>query len=352
MILSSHKNMPQATDALLRSVQQRFEGGIPSGLGAADGFLWEPIYQGGSDRDFHRVRCEGHSWIVMRYSTQREENLLYADIAAFLGQITIRSPRIHHHDAVSRIIVMEDLGDRSLHAIFHDSGGSPGTTFFYYQKSLSEVIKLHAHSDSPVKTMPGFDGALYRWERGYFLEHLVEGWAQIELSEAARSTLEVEGEQMAKLLTVEPRRLIHRDFQSQNILIREEEAYLIDFQGMRPGHAAYDVASLLYDPYVKLSREQRQTLLDYYIQESGQEASHFRRIYYRAVIQRLMQALGAYGCLGLVRGKPAFLKHIPQGLENLEEALGMLEEMPETLALVSDQLRPLARSTPMQPGHP
>ncbi len=41
---------------------------------------------------------------------------------------------------------------------------------------------------------------------------------------------------------------MHRDFQSQNILVRNGQAYLIDFQGMRPGLAEYDLGSLLLIP--------------------------------------------------------------------------------------------------------
>jgi hypothetical protein len=41
-------------------------------------------------------------------------------------------------------------------------------------------------------------------------------------------------------------------------------------------------------------------------------------------LQRLMQALGAYGFLGLVKGNKAFLAHIPAALESLR---GIVAEM-------------------------
>ena len=66
-----------------------------------------------------------------------------------------------------------------------------------------------------------------------------------------------------------PRVLVHRDFQSQNIIVRNGQAHLIDFQGMRPGLAEYDLASLLYDPYVTLSADERTQLLEYYWMARG-----------------------------------------------------------------------------------
>ena len=40
-----------------------------------------------------------------------------------------------------------------------------------------------------------------------------------------------------------------------------------------------------------------------------------------AACQRLMQALGAYGKLGVGDGKTAFLRHIPAAVANLQEVL-------------------------------
>jgi aminoglycoside/choline kinase family phosphotransferase len=60
---------------------------------------------------------------------------------------------------------------------------------------------------------------------------------------------------LAKRLASYRRVLVHRDFQSQNIIVWNEQAYLIDFQGVRPGLPQYDLASLLFDPYVALTVE-------------------------------------------------------------------------------------------------
>ena len=49
----------------------------------------------------------------------------------------------------------------------------------------------------------------------------------------------------------EPQVLLHRDFQAANIKIHHGACHWIDFQGMRLGAAGYDIASLLYDPYVE-----------------------------------------------------------------------------------------------------
>ena len=126
---------------------------------------------------------------------------------------------------------------------------------------------------------------------------------------------------------------MHRDFQSQNIIIRNGQAHLIDFQGMRPGLAEYDLASLLYDPYVDLPESERAELTAYYRGrqlESGIAINGDFDLKLRlCAMQRLMQALGAYGFLGLVKGHKHFLKHVAPAMQSLQRTLAEIDGLTE-----------------------
>ncbi|HBU05700.1 MAG TPA: hypothetical protein DEA95_03780 [Nitrospiraceae bacterium] len=101
---------------------------------------------------------------------------------------------------------------------------------------------------------------------------------------------------------------------------------LIDYQGARIGPPAYDIASILWDPYYRLEDGMRERLLEYY---SGEMAKHHRPIPLESVImcrlQRHMQALGAYGFLSAVKGKKYFLKYIPEGIWLLKEDVALVK---------------------------
>jgi aminoglycoside/choline kinase family phosphotransferase len=311
--------------------------------------IGQVIAQGGSGRKFYRFRTAGGvSVIVMCYTLDREENPLYADIAGFLHQTHVKVPRILHQDAAQQMLALEDLGDVSLFQVAQKTK-DPVRLQTLYRAALDQACILHRHGSCPVKTMPGFCDKLYRWERQYFMENLVARWAKADLSAAELQSLEAEGEQVANELMRAPTCLVHRDFQSQNLLIHQEHVWLIDFQGLRTGHAAYDVASLLYDPYVKLNTPLRASLLDWYIAQfysTGPHAKHgshpprskLVRQLNCAAFQRLMQALGAYAFLGLVKDQPHFLRHILHGLENLAEVLDHLNEFSHTAGLVQKLL--------------
>jgi hypothetical protein len=54
--------------------------------------------------------------------------------------------------------------------------------------------------------------------------------------------------------------------------------------------------------------------------ERNLEWDNFQSVFWEASAQRLMQALGAFGFLGLKKGLKVFLEHIPAGLSNLHYA--------------------------------
>lgn len=284
-----------------------------------------PIARGGSARSFYRVRSGNRAiCIFMHYDRDRQENNYYAAQAGFLRGIGVSVPQIFHHDAAGGIILMEDLGECDL---WRYRQATWDIRRQYYLKTLDMIRKLHAlqPGDASLAWLPlmeAFGPELYRWERDYFREHFVQGVCRIELNAAEAEALEAELALMAEGLVGMATCLIHRDLQSQNVMICGNEPVLIDFQGMRFGHPCYDLGSLLYDPYVTFTAAEREELLQYYYSfyEKEHDLAHFRAIFQQASVQRLMQALGAYGFLGRQRNQPGFLAHIPAGLANLVEA--------------------------------
>ncbi len=292
-----------------------------------------PLTARGSDRTFFRIRWNlTETAILIHYNPARRENSYYADIALFLRDIDVPVPAIKGHDAAECLILMEDLGDTDLWS-FREAPWE--TRHALYRKTLGALHRLHAFPEKEfpagrIRLMEDFDFNLYRWERGYFREHFVEGICGIELRPAQEEELEVELSTLADRLGKSGRCLVHRDMQSQNVMICGGEPFLIDFQGMRFGSPFYDVGSLLNDPYVDLSTTEIEDLLTYYYTASQTDLDWpaFRACFWEASAQRLMQALGAYGFLGLKKGLKVFLGHVPSGLRNLIRAASETRSLP------------------------
>jgi hypothetical protein len=287
-----------------------------------------PIDKGGSGRKFYRIQFSPEQTVVLvKYTRDQAENQRYVEIAEFLAAHNVRAPKIHFHDPGEGLIWIEDLGEDDL---WSQRSESWPVRRIYYESALEEIAKLHripvTESTQLRSHLPAqFDAALYLWEQHYFVENCLGrhfGLAPEQRHALSRLPRLYE---IAQRLGEFPRVLVHRDFQSQNIIIRRRQAYLIDFQGMRPGLAEYDLASLLYDPYVHLDAEERMELLDFYRVAASVTDPDYAERFRLCAMQRLMQALGAYGYLGLVKGNAAFLAHIPVALRSLGEVLGEIE---------------------------
>lgn len=316
---------------------------------AAGGMAIAAITKGGSDRCFYRLSHEdGRSFLFMAYGRHQEENAYWADIAAFLAKLGVPVPAIYGHDQERGFVLMEDLGDRDLWSYRQDPWEIRRDL---YGKVLNRIIPLYTfRADSPNKEeggkpanvpsplpriMKGYDGDLYRWEYDYFLTQFVRDVCGINLAGREETALREELDALAERLLATGPALVHRDLQSQNIMICGGEPVFIDFQGLRRGSLFYDLGSLLCDPYVPFTEGERDDLLHYAYEllKPDMDWTPFREGFLDGSSQRLMQALGAFGFLGLKKGKEAFLGHIPRGIENLCRMAAASGRMPELLKL-------------------
>ncbi len=271
----------------------------------AAGGEWVPVERGGSDRRFWRGAGAARGLVAVSYGTEKAENARYADCAAFLRARGVNVPRVVAHDEARRFLLLEDAGSEDLWS-WRDASWPERREL--YRRALGQAAAMHAcdlaEAGAAGVLQAPFDEALYAWEQDYFFEHF------LGRDEAVRGDVPLAGE--ARRLASLPRVLLHRDFQSQNIMVRGEDVALIDFQGMRAGLAGYDVASLLYDPYVPMTGDERAELLRDHAGMAGiGDLAAWEAEVRACARQRLMQALGAYGFLGRVKGRAHFLAHIP-----------------------------------------
>lgn len=295
---------------------------------------WMRLSERGSDRTYFRLKWNGsRSALLMHYDPERRENMHFAGIASFLESIHLPVPRILEHDPRICCIVLEDLGDIDLWSM---RLAPWDTRKDLYQRTLLAIRGLHAYApelfphDRATLADP-FGPQLYRWERDYFKDNFVVRFCKIGLEPRQERQLETELDALAGRLGELPQSLIHRDLQSQNVMLYEERPFFIDFQGMRFGTLFYDLGSLLYDPYVRFEEWEREDLLFYYFRncKTEMEWDAFRTAFLEASAQRLMQALGAYAFLGIAKGLEQYLTHVPFGLANLQETAEKAGTLPK-----------------------
>lgn len=282
-----------------------------------DGAELSAVAKGASTRRFFKFKTGGRGRVACFYSDTPRENYLYAPLAKFLHSRGIPVPEIFFDDPDGRVIVMQDAGGADLgeipDSIRNDS----------YFAALRAAKKLHSLRASDfaaagIELCAPFDKALYDWEQDYFFGECARGAFGLDLPRP-----DADFSRIYSVLTSVPPVPLFRDFQSQNVIVDDSEkaVKVIDFQGMRLGNPFYDVASLLFDPYIEkpFSDDFIDAALREYLGEGASEADFVgaQKMLYFAGAERLLQALGAYGFLSQKRGRTEYTKYFKPAARNL-----------------------------------
>jgi NDP-sugar pyrophosphorylase family protein/aminoglycoside/choline kinase family phosphotransferase len=298
---------------------------------------------GGSNRRYFRVRNDSRTAVLLECKPDDQDYERHLVYTRFFSAHSVPVPGLIATDDERKKALFDDLGDTSLYSYLKIPHKSVHI-YDVYCSVLDILIKLHTRVTEHVHECPLlqsqiFDYDYLRWETGYFLERFVGGLMKLPLDN--EQLLEHEFHRLALKVDAYPKSVIHRDFQCQNIMVTSGGIpHIIDYQGARMAPVAYDIASILWDPYHRLDDGVRENLIEYYVSEVNQYQTGFNESLFReglipCRLQRHMQALGAYGFLSEVKGKKYFLKHVPEALRLLkEEATAVKKEFPALYKLV------------------
>ncbi|WP_405237570.1 aminoglycoside phosphotransferase family protein [Lentisalinibacter orientalis] len=295
-----------------------------------------PLRAHGSARRIYRIFLADGFTVVGIWNDAHEENAAFIDFArAFLG-IGLRVPRIYS-PTYPAAYIETDLGDVTLMDSLvsaRAAGEISQTVRGHYERALEDLVVFQVQGlgvIDPELCYQGarFDGDAIELDVRYFQEQY------LARSVGAESKHELDAD-ICELRQYGEKYLrgffMYRDFQSRNIMIRDNEPWYIDFQSGREGPLQYDVASLLFQSQADLPYRLREELLDHYIETLAEfidfDERDFRNDFYVYVLIRALQNLGAYGKLGLGQGKKYFRESIPFALANCRY---LLNKWPETL---------------------
>ena len=126
--------------------------------------------------------------------------------------------------------------------------------------------------------------------------------------------------QLIKKISLKKKVLVHRDFHLSNIIIFKKKTYLIDNQDAVYGSIAYDIASLIDDVRIKVSRSNREKLYSSYISNIKiLDQKKFRNDFEIISILRNLKIIGIFTRLSKRDKKHSYLKMIPYAWKLIDE---------------------------------
>jgi aminoglycoside/choline kinase family phosphotransferase len=300
---------------------------------------------GASTRRFFRVNLKPSSAVAMVIPDAAQPEELaktdesgrrwpFLEVRELLEARGIRVPRLLAEACNDGLLLVEDLGDDTLATYLTRV---PEQRERLYQAAIADVARaqqqLRRLPEGSIVATRSFDRDLLRWEIDHFREWGLEGRG-IELTAAERAEFALHADYLADTIASWPRGFVHRDYQSQNLMVLchdggRTELVWIDFQDALLGPRVYDLVALLNDSYQSLERPFIEARLDEYAGCLGldrAEREAIGREFDLVTVQRKLKDAGRFVFIDRVKGNPRFLQFVEPTIEKVRRALDRLRD--------------------------
>jgi len=319
-------------------------------------FKVEHLFGDASDRQYFRVSFGDETAVMMKVDNVKSGEFGRGDSLANFITLTkmfqdngLDTPKILAVIEEQKALLLEDLGDSSMFAMIKSY---PTKKLHYVKSAVEFLVKMQQAMDKrTVFNSPAdkrlFSKSLFMEEFYHFYEYMIQKRVYNRSFKGLWKKLEKEFKEISDELVRLPYVLSHRDFQSKNIMIRDNRQYLIDFQDALMAPAVYDLAALLRDSYIILEEREIDMLLDYFwsinsvVRELLIDYESFKRAFHLQALQRKMKDAGRFIYLNQVKGKEQFLPYVVPTLGHIKKTLIRLEKekMADKLAMFIYELK-------------
>ena len=320
--------MNYETDFLAYSLLRIYKNGkVPD-------FSAVPLFGDASGRSYVRISFENTTVVMMKVADVKPGEFGRGDsftdfiaIRAFLNSLGVKVPEILAVIPEQKALLLEDLGDLTLFKSIEN-----GRNKF---DCIKDAVDLLVETQQRLSTRKNFDTPadkrsfteeLFMAEFYHFYEYMIAKRVYHIPYKNLWPELEKFCTGVSKELAALPYFFSHRDFQSKNIMIKNGEHYLIDFQDALTAPVVYDLVSLLRDSYVTLSEDELSSLIRHFWEKNDvvrnlfNNFNDFEHAFYLQTLQRKMKDAGRFVYLNQVKGKEWFVPYILPTLGYVKDA--------------------------------
>jgi aminoglycoside/choline kinase family phosphotransferase len=275
-------------------------------------------------RRYFRVQTAHHSFILMD-APVTEDCRSFIAIANALRGLSLKTPNIFEADLNQNFLLLSDFGDATYLTSLNEKNASR-----LYEEAMLALIKMQQCQHVPEYTLPFFTNEWmvneWHWHQDWFLHQLL-----------SLPPVEAKVDQAYRLIVdsalAQPRRFMHRDYHSANLMILQNDVGILDFQDAFIGPLTYDLASLLRDCYIAWSPAQVRDWAAFYYQTSGLkevDQTTFLRWFDWMSLQRHLKALFTFARKQIRDQQSQYLQHVSR---TLSYVIAVSQPYPELQAL-------------------
>ena len=261
-----------------------------------------------SGADADALKVNGYDWIKM---------------AEAMRSSSVPVPRVISTLPSEAAIIVEDYGDMTVETealrLMTDTNWSGLKDLYTRLIDLVGLMLRADRSGSEVWTTRAFDSEKLHWELDFFMRQFAVPIAGLNLTPAQNQQFEADAKSISAYLSQFSRYLTHRDFHSRNVMFKQGELAVIDFQDSRLGPPSYDLVSVLFDSYVPFELPLRTEFMNLAIARIGKSSSksvadEIEMTWRPMLLQRQLKAIGSFGYLTRVKGRGNYLRYVKDAL--------------------------------------
>lgn len=281
----------------------------------------QPLSGDASLRLYYRVITHHQTYVLM--DSQNDPSLQqFIDLQKLLSAQGINTPSILAHHADAHLLLLQDFGDKLLLSQLNSV-----TAPKLYDQAILTLIQIQSVPISKITGLPCFNHTFLQNQWQLFTHWFLDIHLQHSLTPDEKQLLAKCYTQLETFIQTLPRMLVHLDYHSRNLMLCENgQLGVLDFQDASIGPAAYDIASLLQDAYIRWPKAQILDWLALYHDKAIQanidlptQFETFLQQFHWVALQRHLKNLGIFARLYHRDHKANYLNDIPMLLSYIRE---------------------------------
>ena len=246
-------------------------------------FNIEELRKEASDRKYYRIKADNFSYVLADNfdKTDQAANFLYA--SKVLKNSSVNVPEVLAFSEDLRFLLLQDLGDKSL-----DTDNEYKDQKIL-EMALEQLSKIY-FSDQDVLRSATKESLLL--QTNSFIDFCKEN----KLSNDELKALENLRNNLVQNLLNQQFIPSHNDFERRNLMMFEENLFVIDFQDLNMGPIGIDLASIMYEHSYEYPKVLIDDLLEKHLKNNGLKASseELENMIMHALAHRSMRIVGAF----------------------------------------------------------
>jgi aminoglycoside/choline kinase family phosphotransferase len=299
-----------------------------------------------STRKYYRVLTPTKSYVACldNPTIDPQDEPTFLILQKVLHEQNVRVPLIYDKELGTGYILEEDLGDITFLREISQINSEEEELKFYHE-AIDTMNSIHKIDLTSYKSLPfvklAFDTEKLYAEMEFAKKYFLKMYLGVDVTSVGIELLYKKLYDLCFSLSCEPRTLVHRDYHSRNLMIKDGAMVVIDFQDARMGTPVYDLVSLLEDCYYQISEKNKNLLIHYYYEnyfksfDPSKTYDEFLYLYDKMAIQRVFKALGSFAFIYADRKDQRYIKYMGYAFEKIRNIMLKYESFSKERKILS-----------------